>query len=103
MQSGIYPSVFKPAGVQVLVPDEDDQHRLHDCTNMVKSGTHDRFIRDTFQSLGARLAKAGAEAVILGCTEIPLVFDPGAVNYITLDPMRILARAAVDWAQGERQ
>jgi aspartate racemase len=68
--------------------------------NYVKAGVHDRSTRETFQSIGLELVKAGAEAVILGCTEVPLAFDVKDVAYPCLNPTRILAEAAVDWALG---
>jgi aspartate racemase len=46
---------------------------------------------------------AGARAVILGCTEVPLAFEPKEVNYPTVNPTRILAEAAVAWALGKRK
>ena len=102
VRSGIYESGFRTAGIAVLVPDEHDQQRVQSGISSVKAGTHDSATRDMFQSIGCDLVRAGAQAVILGCTEIPLAFDPSRVDYRTLNPTRILAQAAVDWALGRR-
>ncbi len=102
VRSGVYENSFRPAGVAVLVPDERNQQRVQDGISSIKAGTHDSNTRDMFQSIGCGLVKAGAQAVILGCTEIPLAFDSSAVDYPTLNPTRILAQAAVDWALGRR-
>lgn len=48
-----------------------------------------------FQSVIRQLADQGCDAVILGCTEIPLVIDDGNSPLPTLDSTRLLARAAL--------
>jgi aspartate racemase len=102
VKSGIYRSLFHAYGVETVVPDETCQERVHASIMEVKAGRQDENTRRTFQSIGAGLVRAGAEAVILGCTEIPLAFDPSAVDYPTVNPTHVLAQAAVDWALGKR-
>jgi amino-acid racemase len=46
----------------------------------------------------ARLAARGCDAVVLGCTELPLLVAPGDAPLPTLDSTRLLARAAIDEA-----
>jgi aspartate racemase len=53
-----------------------------------------------FQQVIERLKAAGAEAVILGCTEIPLIIDDSNSALPTLDSTRLLARAALRRAVG---
>jgi aspartate racemase len=48
-----------------------------------------------FQQVIARMKDAGCDAVILGCTEIPLIIDDGNSPLPTLDSTRLLARAAL--------
>ena len=48
-----------------------------------------------FQLVIARLQAAGCDAVVLGCTEIPLIIDDGNSLLPTLDSTRLLARAAL--------
>lgn len=103
VRSGIYRDLFSNQGVDVLVPGEDDQERIHSGIQKVKAGVHDQATREMFHSAGASLVRAGAQAVILGCTEIPLAFEPASVDFLVLNPTRILAQAAVDWALGGRK
>ena len=54
------------------------------------------------QGVVTRLRDAGCDAVVLGCTELPLVLNDGNCALPTLDSTRILARAALRRAlQGE--
>jgi aspartate racemase len=48
-----------------------------------------------FQSVYARMKDAGCEAVIMGCTEIPLIMNDANSPLPTLDSTRLLARAAL--------
>jgi aspartate racemase len=48
-----------------------------------------------FQGVITRLKGAGCDAVVLGCTEIPLIIDDGNSPLPTLDSTRLLARAAL--------
>jgi aspartate racemase len=96
--SGIYAKALAKRRMDVLVPGEADQQRVQAAIDQVKLGIHDRATRETFQSVGLRLAEAGAEPIILGCTEVPLAFNADEVRYPTLNPTRILAEAAVAWA-----
>jgi aspartate racemase len=103
VHTGVYLQPLARAGIELLLPDEGDQNRIRTAIEHVKAGLQDRSTRETFQSIGKRLVEAGARAVILGCTEVPLVFDQSEVNYPTVNPTRILAEAAVDWALGKQE
>ncbi len=103
VRSRVYHEEFKRAGVEVLCPDDEGQDRIHKAIFQVKAGRHNRITQKTFESMGARLMKRGAGAVILGCTEIPLAFDPDNAGYLTVNATRVLAQAAVDWALGMRR
>ncbi|MBN1570090.1 MAG: amino acid racemase [Acidobacteria bacterium] len=96
--SGVYARSLSNLGIDLVLPNDDDQNRIEAAINQVKAGAHNRSTRDTFQSIGSQLMKAGAEAIILGCTEIPLAFNGNDVSYPTLNSTKILAEAAVDWA-----
>jgi len=100
--SGVYRDVFARHGVEILTPDAKDQDRVQEAILEIKAGSYDRSRRDTFEAVGARLVSAGARAVILGCTEIPLGFKAEGVDYPVVNATRVLAQAAVDWALGRR-
>jgi aspartate racemase len=48
-----------------------------------------------FQKVIGRMRAAGCDAVVLGCTEIPLIIDDGNSPLPVLDSTRLLARAAL--------
>ena len=100
--SGVYPGSLTKAGIAVQLPTQEDQQRIQVAIDQIKAGVHDRLTQETLQSIGTHMAEAGAESIILGCTEIPLAFNPDEVNYLTLNPTRILAEVAVEWALAQR-
>jgi aspartate racemase len=102
VRSGVYHRALSKAGIRIVTPCEADQEEIQSAIVQVKAGKHNRSTREAFQSIGKRLMEAGAGAVILGCTEIPLAFSSNVVDYPTLNSTRILAEAAVDWAFGKR-
>ena len=96
--SGVYHKTLSAVGIQTLNPSGVVQDEIQAAINQVKAGSHNQSTKELFQSVGMQLIQAGAQAVILGCTEIPLSFDAAAVGYITLNPTQVLAESAVRWA-----
>ena len=86
-------------GLEVLVPDEDGRETVHRviydelCLGRVLEGS-----RRAFVEIVERLAARGAEGVILGCTEIPMLLGPEQASIALFDTTAIHARKAVDWA-----
>jgi aspartate racemase len=102
VRSGVYHRALSEAGIKIVTPEEADQEEIQTAIAQVKAGKHNRSTQETFQAVGKRLMDAGAGAIILGCTEVPLAFSSNVVDYPTLNSTRILAEAAVDWAFGRR-
>ncbi|MDC8830089.1 aspartate/glutamate racemase family protein [Alteromonas gilva] len=86
------------AGLTVMTPDEQDRQRVHDviyqelCVGYINPDS-----RQQFQTIVSRLAREGAQAVILGCTEIGLLLGAGDVELPLLDTTQLHANAAVDF------
>lgn len=86
-------------GLRVLVPPAEDREIVHSiiyqelCVGIINEGSREayhRVIRD--------LAQAGAECLILGCTEIGLLVDERGSELPIFDTAQIHAVAAADWA-----
>lgn len=58
--------------------------------------------RRSLQSAARALQRRGARAIVMGCTEIPVVLDEQAAGMPVIDPTAALARAAVAWSVGQR-
>jgi len=98
LRSGVYHKAIEPLGIQILLPENAEQRRVQIAIARVKAGKCDSETREMFESSAIQLIEAGAQAIILGCTEIPLAFDSDAVDCLCLNPTRILAQSVVNWA-----
>jgi aspartate racemase len=89
-------------GIEVLIPPEPKRALIHRVIfdELVLGKTTDQSKQD-FIKIIEELAKRGAEGVILGCTEIPLLVKPGETSVPLFDTTRIHALKAVDYALEE--
>ncbi|MBN8598987.1 MAG: amino acid racemase [Planctomycetes bacterium] len=103
MTGSVYAEALRAHGMERLVPDEEVQAELNAaifdelCCGEFRAETTNRFL-DAIDSLRAR----GAECVILGCTEIPLIVNEANSSLPVLDSTRLLASAAVSEAMDPR-
>lgn len=102
MEQAFYRSRLEQAGIEVLVPSEAERNDIHRiiyeelCRGQVLPGSRDNYLA-TIDSLAHR----GAQAVILGCTEIGLLVRPSDTSVPLYDTTEIHADAAVRLALGE--
>ncbi|MCY4146426.1 MAG: aspartate/glutamate racemase family protein [Chloroflexi bacterium] len=86
-------------GLNVLIPDEASCAAVHDIIyNELVRGEVRAESRREYQRVIEQLAAAGAQAVILGCTEISLLIKPADSALPTYDSTELHALAALDWA-----
>ncbi len=97
VRSGLYQRHMLELEIKVVSPSDDDQAALMRTIYAVKAGLFDS--RDKAAEIGRRLVEAGAEAVIAGCTEIPLVLSSGDLSVPIIDATQVLARRTVEIAQ----
>ena len=98
----LYPAALEPRGYRVVVPDEALQvgaihPAIYDPAYGVKAaGRVTARARANLEQGIAALQEQGAEAIILGCTEMPIVFPEGAFEGLPLiAPTLVLARALI--------
>ena len=90
-------------GCDVLVPEEPDRSEVHRviydelCLGCVLEASRGIVLRAI-----ERLLARGAQAVILGCTELSLLVAPDEVPAPAYDSTRIHAEAAASWALAAR-
>ncbi len=72
-RSGTYGKACRARGVRLLLPGPDGQAEVMRLIRAVKAGRRSPEMRESLARLCRSLVSSGAEAVILGCTELPLV------------------------------
>ena len=99
MTGPVYPDALKKLGVITEIPGEKEREEIDaiifkELVNGIFPEKSRLYFNKVIQSLKYR----GCDAVILGCTEIPLIVDPNDCPLPTLDSTRLLARAALQRA-----
>jgi len=103
MTGPVYEKALKKRGLERLIPDEATRELLNAaifdelCQGIFNTSTTDRFL-GAIEDLKSR----GAECVILGCTEIPLIVTPENSPLPTFDSTRLLAKYAILEALSEQ-
>jgi aspartate racemase len=89
-------------GIEVIIPDQKQRDIIHNILyqELVK-GDISESSRNQFKNIITSLEKRGAEGIILGCTEIPLLVKQEDYHIQLYDTTSIHARAAVEWALKE--
>lgn len=92
-------------GLETLTPNEADRANVHRIIyDELCHGVVHEESRRVYQRVIADLAARGAQAVILGCTEITLLIKPEHAALPVFDTTALHAQAAVDWAiEADRQ
>jgi aspartate racemase len=103
MESTVYPSKLGRRGIDHEVPPLDDRRRINALTfDELVYGQFNESTRLYFNDVIAAGKRRGCDAVVLGCTEFPLLIDDAVSALPVLDSTRILARAALREAVHDR-
>lgn len=101
MSDGLYEGPLRERGIEPLLPTDDEQAVINAVifeqiipARVTRQGT--RRVLDVI----ARLLQRGADAVILGCTELPIVVTERNSPLPFIDTTRLLARRALEHAIG---
>jgi len=99
MEGPVYPGALKEFKIPSEIPDEPARRRINNIIfNELVNGIFPETSRLYFNEVTEELKARGCDAVVLGCTEIPLIVRPNDCPLPTLDSTRLLARAALNKA-----
>ncbi len=88
ISSGLYSKPLENKGISVIASDIPEQNAVEDIIRDVISNIEPSQYREHFIQPLEKLFQSGAEKIILGCTEISLVFNGGSDDRI-IDPLKI--------------
>jgi aspartate racemase len=96
--------LYEKHGIEVIIPDEMERQKVHDIIyNELVLGIIQDSSRKIYLEIINNLVSKGAEGIVLGCTEIPLLVKQEDCNIRLFDTTTIHALAAVDKALGIQQ
>lgn len=99
MELDFFKSKLRDKDIETMIPGDDDRQFIHQTIfeelgrGMIKDETRARYL-----AVIQEMMADGAEGIILGCTEIPMLIQPQDVPVPVFDTARIHAAAAVDFA-----
>jgi aspartate racemase len=91
----LYHRALAERGMTTVEPTAAEQERVMAAIRAVKGGDTGPRVRARVHAVMGSLVRRGAQAIVLGCTELPLVADQRDVRVPVLDGTEILARAAI--------
>lgn len=104
LQSRLFEHYFEPRGLTILRPDPAVQaSAVMEAIYAVKHGEPAERARRLIREAAEHLRAQGADAILAGCTEVPLILQDGDLPVPVIDPTWILAQAAVRWALGQNR
>jgi len=98
VQGGHFQERLSRVGRQTLSPEPGDQLRIMSAIYDIKDSLCGRTRKEIASEVGAvarRLVDRGAQGIIAGCTELPLVLEPAEVPVPVFNSIKLLARAAI--------
>jgi len=99
MEDGFYTERLGKHGISVLIPEPEEREFVHDvifnelCKGIIRTESKKRFLE-----IVSGLEEKGAEGIILGCTEIPLLISKKDVSVEVFDTTFIHSKKAVEFS-----
>lgn len=101
MEMDFYTKHLKEKGIESIIPEKPDREFIHNAImsellkEIFKTSTKERFLK-----IINEVEKKGAEGIVLGCTEIPLLIKQRDTHLPVFNTLEIHAKATVDFALG---
>ncbi len=92
LRTGLYDMAFEEAGIESVLPQQNQIDQLEKVIRSVIAGTNGKKEIEILVKIADSLVSKGAEAIILGCTELPLVF-PSKYKVQSFNSISVLAEA----------
>lgn len=98
LDAGLYQKAFAKRGVTALVPTDADRDTFMKVLYRIKAGDKGADVRGSMCALAESLLGGGAQAIVAGCTEVPLVLSGDVLPCPLIDSTAVLAERTVFYA-----
>ncbi len=102
LDAGLYRDAFAAHGVRTLEPEGERRERFMELLYRIKAGDKGPAVRTDMRALAAELIAEGAEVLVAGCTEVPLVLFEDDLSVPLIDSTDVLVDATIAHATGTR-
>lgn len=94
----LFHNAFAESSIKVMIPGDDEQLKVSEVIEAVKLGNTGAETKSKLVGVANKLVAEGAEALIIGCTELSIVAKEGVFSVPLFNSSQILAQAAVNRA-----
>jgi len=100
LQGGVYQKALQNRALNPVLPSGDELAELMILINKIKAGDKSTGVNVAMRALVDALVASGAEVIVAGCTEIPLVLDEAMLGVALISSTDALAEETVRRARG---
>ena len=102
LDAELYQHALNEAGFQLVVWSDAELAEFMDVVYQIKGGKTDEQIKQAMLSLANTLIDKGADVILAGCTEIPLVLHEDSLSVPMLSSTDILVNRVIDYSLGNK-
>ncbi len=103
IDAGLYQAAFAEHSVDVLVPKGNELTQFMQLVYRIKTGDQTDVVRAAMQAVAEGLVQRGAEVIVGGCTEVPLVLGEGDAPWPLVNSTDVLVAKTIQYAQDAEQ
>jgi aspartate racemase len=100
LRANLYQDACSKAGLNLVLLPPDSQRTLQQLINRIKSGDTGDAVRRSMAVLAKKLEAQGAEVIVAGCTEVPIVLTEDDVDSELVSSTDVLVERAIVFAGG---
>lgn len=101
IETNIYQDAIAASGRTAIVPDSKHMKTLMNMITAIKSGDQGDSVKAGMESVADALVEDGADVLIAGCTEIPIVFEGRGFSVPVVASTNVLAQRTLEFATGK--
>jgi aspartate racemase len=101
LRANVYQKALRENGLSPVLPDNEELSDLMDLVGRIKGGDQSDDVSAAMRRLANALVTRGAQVIVAGCTEIPLVLDEAMLTVPLISSTDVLAQKTVQLARGE--
>jgi len=101
LQTKIYQRALTANNIQAVLPNDGELKELMRLITLIKTGEKGKTVASPMRDIAVAVVGKGAQAIIAGCTEIPLVLDESMLDVPLVSSTDVLAAATVAIAFGD--
>lgn len=101
LRANLYQDACRKAGLDLVLPSPESQRTLQELINRIKSGDTGETVRRSMATLAKKLEAQGAEVIVAGCTEVPIVLTADDVDCELISSTDVLVEKSIVFAGAE--